>query len=200
LGLGHGLKDPTPRDSQERQFGLKKGRCHTCLSRLPDDKTYALPSSNCLSEVNIHLDAPRCSLCFEVAKTFNHYQRATLTPEEARTIFPKLEHAVSLTHGRKERNEDEIPKVVEDDLDYELKGLKEMLEMCRPPNVEERDLEETPRLKTRSFEGARDVAFGRLGMREERSGMQFSRVRGFMGFVGSIRCIRNILETTRNAS
>ncbi|KAK0616687.1 hypothetical protein B0T14DRAFT_497866 [Immersiella caudata] len=125
-----------PHDSDT--FGLKQGRCHTCLAHLPEDaKTYSLPSTSCLNEVGLSLDAPRCDLCFGLAKAFDNFatQRPTLDERDARETWKQLKQAVSLSHQRKERNEDKILRAIEDDLDVEDAAMKKMLANCKPPKA-----------------------------------------------------------------
>ncbi|KAK0644356.1 hypothetical protein B0T16DRAFT_392717 [Cercophora newfieldiana] len=146
------------------KFGLKKGRCHTCLSLLADNENHTLPPTSCLNDFGAHLDAPRCLSCLEVANMFDRYRSATYTPEEARAAFPKLERLVCLTHRRKEENEDKILKAVENNLDRDLKGLQKMLEKCRPEGTKG----ETE-ITQRGHAEARDVALGQFDIREDRS-------------------------------
>ncbi|KAK4442651.1 hypothetical protein QBC34DRAFT_387084 [Podospora aff. communis PSN243] len=118
-------------------FGLKQGRCHTCLSPLFDDETHELPSTSHLSHVGLKLDAPRCKLCLGVAQAFDSLatRLSTLDPEGARGMWRHLQQAVTLTHRRKEKNGDKILKAIEDDLDMEYTALERMLEKCTPPKV-----------------------------------------------------------------
>lgn len=146
------------------QFGLKKGRCHTCLSLLEDGENHTLPPTNCLDDVGVNLDAPRCSACLEVAEIFDHFKKSAHSPDEAKAIFPKLKRLVKLTHRRKEENEDKILKAIEDDFDQELKGLQKMLEKCRL-----KEAEGSAESSQRGHAGATDVALGLFTMKRERS-------------------------------
>jgi len=162
------------------KFGLKKGRCHTCLARLSDDNINALSANHCLKEVGVHLDAPRCSLCLEVAKTIHLYRLRTLAAEEARMLFPNLERAISGTKRRKERNEDEILRNIEENLDAELDALSEMLENCRPPGNQDK-----PEVAKWGFPTPRatDVALARFEEQRETFRTQVTRFQA--GYLGS---------------